>query len=212
VTEQAAAALSGLKVIDATSVIAGPLAAMLLADFGADVINVEHPDGDPIRQHGESKDGVPLWWTMLGRNKRCVSLYLGNPEGQDLFRRLAAGADVIIENFRPGTIERWGLSYESLAADNPGLVMAHISGFGRVGPRAQEPGFGTLAEALSGFAHRSGQPDGPPTLPPFGLADGATSRPPTRSWSRSTSAGDRAVDRSSTWRSPSPCSPCWSPS
>jgi crotonobetainyl-CoA:carnitine CoA-transferase CaiB-like acyl-CoA transferase len=166
--------LAGLKVLDATSVIAGPLASMLLADFGADVVKIEHPAGDPIRQHGESKDGIPLWWLMLARNKKCVSLYLGHPEGQAVFRRLAAEADVVIENFRVGTMARWGLDYATLAADNPGLVMAHVTGFGQIGPRRADPGFGTLAEAMSGFAHRTGEPDGPPTLPPFGLADGMT--------------------------------------
>jgi formyl-CoA transferase len=156
--------LEGLRVLDASSVVCGPLAAMLLADFGAEVINIEHPKGgDPIRQHGDMKDGVPLWWSMLGRNKKSITLYLGDPDGQALFREMARNADVVLENFRPGTLARWGLDYETLAADNPGLVLTHISGYGQTGPRAGEPAFGTLAEAMSGFAHRTGDPDGPPT-------------------------------------------------
>jgi crotonobetainyl-CoA:carnitine CoA-transferase CaiB-like acyl-CoA transferase len=164
--------LADVTVLDATSVIAGPVTSMLLADYGATVIKIEHPGGDPLRQHGHSKDGVPLWWTTIGRGKRCITLYLGTPDGQRLFRRLAKDVDVVIENFRVGTMAKWGLDYESLRSENPGLVMAHITGFGQVGPRSREPGFGTLAEAMSGFAHRTGDPDGPPTLPPFGLADG----------------------------------------
>ena len=166
--------LAGLKVVDVATLFAGPLIATLFGDFGADVLKVEHPRGDPSRNHGPAKDGVPLWWKVLGRNKRAVTLYLGSPEGQELFLRLARGADVIVENFRPGTLERWGLGYERLAEENPGLVLVRVTGFGQEGPYASRPGFGTLAEAMSGFAHITGEPDGPPTLPPFGLADGIT--------------------------------------
>ncbi len=165
-------ALAGLKVVDIATLFAGPIAATLLGDFGADVVKVEHPRGDPVRNHGANKDGQGLWWKVLSRNKRAVSLYLGTAEGQDLFRRLVADADVVIENFRPGTLERWGLGYDTLAAGNPGLVLTRFSGFGQFGPYASRPGFGTLAEAMSGFAAMTGEPDGPPTLPPFGLADG----------------------------------------
>jgi crotonobetainyl-CoA:carnitine CoA-transferase CaiB-like acyl-CoA transferase len=164
--------LDGLRVLDAATLFAGPLAATLLGDFGADVIKIEHPRGDPVRLHGSTKDGVNLWWKVISRNKRSVTLYLGHPEGQAIFRRLAAGADVVVENFRPGTLERWGLGYESLAEHNPRLILARVTGFGQFGPYASRPGFGTLAEAMSGFAHVTGEPDGPPTLPPFGLADG----------------------------------------
>jgi len=164
--------LSGLKVLDIATLFAGPLATTMLGDFGAEVIKVEHPRGDPVRSHGASKEGVPLWWKMLSRNKKAVTLYLGSPDGQALFRRLAADADVIVENFRPGTLERWGLGYDVLAADNLGLVLARVTGFGQIGPYAGRPGFGTLAEAMSGFAAMTGEPEGPPTLPPFGLADG----------------------------------------
>jgi crotonobetainyl-CoA:carnitine CoA-transferase CaiB-like acyl-CoA transferase len=165
-------ALAGLKVLDVSTLFAGPLAATMLGDFGADVIKIEHPRGDPVRSHGASKDGVGLWGKVVGRNKRGITLYLGSPEGQDVFRRLVADADVVIENFRPGTLERWGLGYLELSADNPGLVLTRVTGFGQFGPYAGRPGFGTLAEAMSGFAAITGEPDGPPTLPPFGLADG----------------------------------------
>ncbi|MEU5839860.1 CoA transferase [Streptomyces diacarni] len=168
----AGAALAGVKVLDIATLFAGPLAATLLADYGADVTKVEHPRGDPVRSHGASKDGVGLWWKMLSRNKKAITLYLGSPEGQDIFRRMVADADVVIENFRPGTLERWGLGYEELSAINPRLVLARVTGFGQLGPYASRPGFGTLAEAMSGFAAITGEPDGPPTLPPFGLADG----------------------------------------
>ena len=167
-------ALEGIKVLDIATLFAGPLAATLLADYGADVTKLEHPKGDPVRSHGASKDGVGLWWKMLSRNKRAITLYLGSPEGQDVFRRMVADADVVIENFRPGTLERWGLGYEELSAINPGLVLARVTGFGQHGPYASRPGFGTLAEAMSGFAAITGEPDGPPTLPPFGLADGVS--------------------------------------
>ncbi|TDB94347.1 CoA transferase [Actinomadura sp. 7K534] len=165
-------ALSGIRVLDAATLFAGPLAATLLADFGAEVIKIEHPRGDPVRGHGAQRDGVGLWWKMLGRGKKAVTLYLGSPEGQELFRRMAADADVVIENFRPGTLERWGLGYDALREINPRLVLARVTGFGQTGPYSGRPGFGTLAEAMSGFAAITGEPDGPPTLPPFGLADG----------------------------------------
>ena len=165
-------ALDGVRVIDVATLFAGPLAATILGDFGADVLKIEHPRGDPARSHGHAKNGVGLWWKMLARNKKAVTLYLGASAGQDLFRRLVRDADVVVENFRPGTLERWGLGYDALAAINPRLILARVTGFGQFGPYVHRPGFGTLAEAMSGFAHITGQPDGPPTLPPFGLADG----------------------------------------
>ncbi|GHF42042.1 formyl-CoA transferase [Amycolatopsis bartoniae] len=173
-TQKPAPALAGLRVLDVATLFAGPLAATLLGDFGAEVIKVEHPRGDPARTHGASKDGVGLWWKMLARNKKAVTLYLGSPRGQEIFRAMVADADVVIENFRPGTLERWGLGYDELSAINPGLVLARVTGFGQFGPYAKRPGFGTLAEAMSGFAAVTGEPDGPPTLPPFGLADGVS--------------------------------------
>ena len=164
--------LEGVKVIDAATLFAGPLAATILGDFGAGVLKVEHPKGDPSRSHGYAKDGTGLWWKMLGRNKRAVTLSMSTTEGAEIFKKLARDADVVIESFRPGTLERWGLSYEELSRENPGLVLARVTGFGQFGPYSNRPGFGTIAESMSGFAHVTGQPGGPPTLPPFGLADG----------------------------------------
>jgi crotonobetainyl-CoA:carnitine CoA-transferase CaiB-like acyl-CoA transferase len=165
--------LHGLTVVDASTLFAGPLAAMILGDYGAEVIKVEHPaKGDPSRGHGPSKDGVPLWWTMLGRNKKTITLNLGAAEGAAVARKLLSKVDVLIENFRPGTLERWGLSPETLHEANPRLVIARVTAFGQQGPYRDRPGFGTLAEAMSGFASITGPADGPPTLPPFGLADG----------------------------------------
>ncbi|MEV6418870.1 CoA transferase [Streptomyces sp. NPDC051662] len=164
--------LAGLRVLDLATLFAGPLAATMLGDFGADVIKVEHPRRpDPSRGHGPAKDGVGLWWKLLGRNKRAITLDLSSPGGRDLLLRLAAGADVIIENFRPGTLEKWGLGWDELSTANPRLVLTRVTGFGQFGPYSHRPGFGTLAEAMSGFAAVTGEPDGPPTLPPFGLAD-----------------------------------------
>ena len=169
-------ALSGLRVVDASTLFAGPMTAMHLGDLGADVIKVEHPDRpDPARGHGPEKDGHNLWFKTLGRNKQMVQLDLASEGGRDAFVRLAATADVVIENFRPDTLERWGLGYDVLSADNPGLVFARVTGFGQIGPYRRRPGFGTLAEAMSGFAASSGEADGPPLLPPFGLADGIAS-------------------------------------
>ncbi|CAL9551376.1 Succinyl-CoA--L-malate CoA-transferase beta subunit [Streptomyces sp. enrichment culture] len=166
------APLSGLRVLDLATLFAGPLAATLLGDFGAEVVKVEHPARpDPSRGHGPSKDGVGLWWKMLGRNKRAITLDLSRPGGRRTLLRLAATADVIVENFRPGTLERWDLGWDELSAANPRLVLARVTGFGQFGPYAHRPGFGTLAEAMSGFAAMTGEPDAPPTLPPFGLAD-----------------------------------------
>jgi crotonobetainyl-CoA:carnitine CoA-transferase CaiB-like acyl-CoA transferase len=169
-------ALQGLRVLDASTLFAGPLAATILGDFGAEVIKIEHPRGDPVRNHGYSKDGIPLWWKMLSRNKRTVTLNLSMAQGQSILEELVAGADVLIENFRPGTLERWNLSPRHLLEINPGLVMVRITGFGQFGPYSGRPGFGTLAESMSGFAQITGEPDGPPTLPPFGLADGITAQ------------------------------------
>ena len=167
------APLGGLRVVDASTLFAGPLAATFLGDFGADVLKVEHPrKPDAARGHGPAKDGVNLWWKTLGRNKRTITADLGTPEGADLLERLVRDADVLIENFRPGTLERWGVGPDRLLAANPRLVIARVTAFGQHGPYASRPGFGSLAEAMSGFAALTGEPDGPPTLPPFGLADG----------------------------------------
>lgn len=165
--------LQGLRVLDVSTLFAGPIAATVLGDLGAEVLKIEHPTlGDPVRGHGHAKDGISLTWKTLGRNKRTVTLKLSDPRGRDLFLDLVATADVVIENFRPGTLERWGLGPDVLTERRPGLVLARVTGFGQRGPMSRRPGFGTLAESMSGFAHSTGYPDGPPTLPPFGLADG----------------------------------------
>ena len=165
--------LDGIRVVEAATLFAAPLAGMLLGDFGADVIKIEHPGRpDPARGHGPSKDGAGLWFRTLARNKRFVTLDLSKPEGAELFLRLAERSDVVLENFRPGTLERWGLGWDELSAANPRLVFARVSGFGQTGPYARRPGFGSLAEAMSGFAALNGEPDGPPLLPPLALADG----------------------------------------
>ncbi|MGY1543912.1 CaiB/BaiF CoA transferase family protein [Streptomyces sp. MN6] len=170
--DPAAPPLTGLRVLDLATLFAGPLAATLLGDFGADVVKVEHPRRpDPSRGHGPSKDGVGLWWKVLGRNKRTVTLDLSTPGGRTTLLRLVRTADVVVENFRPGTLEKWDLGWPELSAANPRLVLARVTGFGQFGPYAHRPGFGTLAEAMSGFAALTGEPDAPPTLPPFGLAD-----------------------------------------
>ncbi|MFI6904787.1 CaiB/BaiF CoA transferase family protein [Nonomuraea sp. NPDC050394] len=165
--------LPDLRVIDMATLFAGPSAAMMLGDFGADVIKIEHPRrGDPSRGHGAAVDGVGLWWKTLSRNKRNAAIDLSHPEGQEIIRQLAHSADVLIENFRPGTLERWELDPQDLLTANPRLIIARMTGFGQFGPMSRQPGFGTLAEAMSGFAAMTGQPDGPPTLPPLALADG----------------------------------------
>jgi len=164
--------LSGVRVLDIATIFAAPLAATLLADMGATVIKVEHPRGDNLRSHGHQKDGESLLWKMANRNKLGVTLDFSTPEGAAALLKMAADVDVIIENFRPGTLERWGLGWDELHAVNPGLVLVRVTGFGQTGPYSDRPGFGTLAEAMSGFAYVTGSPDGPPTLPPFGLADG----------------------------------------
>lgn len=165
--------LAGLRVVDAATLAAGPLIATWLGEHGADVIKVEQPDGgDPLREWGAQKDGVGLMWKSLGRNKKSVTLNLREEAGRDLLRRLTKQADVVVLNLRPSTLHKWGLDHASLAADNPGLVMVHVTGYGAGGPKSDRPGFGTLGEAMSGFAHLTGSPDGPPTLPSFMLADG----------------------------------------
>ncbi len=164
--------LEGVRVVDCSTVIAGPRIAAYLGDFGADVIKVEHPvGGDDVRRFGSTKDGVSLYWKLVSRNKRCVTLDLSKPKGQALLRRLLRGTDVLIENFRPGTLERWNLDPASLRDDDPRLVVVRCTGFGQDGPYAGRPGFATLAEAMSGLAGITGTPDGPPILPPVALAD-----------------------------------------
>jgi crotonobetainyl-CoA:carnitine CoA-transferase CaiB-like acyl-CoA transferase len=173
--DSAAGPLDGLRVIDAAVLFAGPVIGTLLADFGADVIKVEHPGGDALRTLGWQKHGTSLWWAFVSRNKRLVSIDLGEPDGADLLKDLVRDADVLIESFRPGTFERWGLAPDVLHAINPRLIIVRCSGYGQTGPYSPRPGFGTVAESISGFAHINGHPDGPPTLPPFALGDGVAS-------------------------------------
>lgn len=166
--------LKGLKVVDIGMLFAGPLVGTFLSDLGAEVIKIEHPQGDEVRRVGRFRDGQSLWWRVTSRNKKLISIDIRTPRGADVVRRLAASADILIENFRPGRFAEWGFDYKILSADNPGLVMLHISGYGQTGPYSQRPGMGTLAEAFSGFAHTAGEADRPPTLPQFPLADGIT--------------------------------------
>lgn len=164
--------LSDVLVIEVGQMLSGPTTSRILADFGATVIKIEHPDGgDPIREFGPQKDQVGLWHKFINRNKLSLTLNIKREAGQEVFRDLIYEADVLVENFRPDTLDRWGLSCDSLRRDNPGLIVLHLSGFGQDGPYADLPGFGTLAEAMSGFASVNGFPDRPPLLPPSGLAD-----------------------------------------
>ena len=167
-----AGVLAGLLVLDAGTMVGGPFAGTLAADYGADVIKIEKPGaGDPIREWPPIKEGVSLWWKVTGRNKRLVTLDLRTERGRALFLRLVEKADAVIENFRPGTFARWGLSYEELARVNPRIVLVHVSGYGQTGPYTHRPGYGTVAEAMSGIPSFTGFPDKPPTLSAFPLAD-----------------------------------------
>ena len=166
--------LEGLRVIDASTVLAGPMLATYLGDFGAEVIKVEHPKGDPLRSAGRQKNGVSLEWKLVSRNKKPITINFNTAEGQKLFHKLAETVDVVITNFRPQTLAKWNITYESLTENNPGLILVKVSGFGEDGPYSNRPGFGTLAEAMSGFAQVNGYPDRGPLLPSFALADQAT--------------------------------------
>ncbi|MEZ0342856.1 CaiB/BaiF CoA transferase family protein [Mycobacterium sp. pV006] len=168
--------LEGVRVLDFATLAAAPLAATYLGEFGAEVIKVEQPrHGDPIRSWGNQRDGVGLMWKSVSRNKKSVTLDLRGDEGQALAHRLVEQADVVVVNTRPQTLSRWHMDYHTLRGVNDRIVMLHITGYGLSGPKAQRPGFGTLGEAMSGFAHLTGEADGPPTLPPFMLADGVAS-------------------------------------
>lgn len=164
--------LSGLRVLDLSIIVAGGTASSLLADFGAEVVKIERPGtGDPLRNWGPFANGVSLWWKVHSRNKKSITLNLGVPEGQNLLKELAAKTDILIEGFRPGAMERWGLGPDDLQAVNPKLVMLRYSGFGQSGPYKDRPGFGTIAECMSGFVGMTGFQDTPPVLPPIPLAD-----------------------------------------
>ena len=172
--DRAPRALSDIRVFDCSNLVAGPAVGMILGDFGAEVIKIEYPGvGDGIRKWGATKNGQTLYWKYISRNKKLITLALNKAEGQDLFLRLleALQPDVMIENFRPGTLEKWNLGPGKLQDIDPKLVLIRTTGFGQTGPYRNRPGFGTLAEGMSGFAHLTGQPDGPPTLPQFAMAD-----------------------------------------
>lgn len=164
--------LDGVRILDAGNMVAAPFAATLLADFGADVIKIEHPKhGDGQRKLEPIKDGIPLWWKSVSRNKRCITLDLSKPQGAAVFKDLTRNADVVAENYRPGTLERWGLGYEDLKIANPRVVLLRTSGFGQTGPYRERPGFGRTAEAMGGLTTLIGEPDGPPMSPGYPLGD-----------------------------------------
>ena len=165
-------ALQGLRVVELGTLIAGPFAGRLLAEFGADVIKVEPPaNGDPLRNWRKLHQGTSLWWLAQARNKRSVAADLKREEGQEIVRALARRADVIIENFRPGTLEKWGLGYDALSRDNPGLVLVRLSGYGQTGPYRDRPGFGAIGEAMGGLRYLTGHPDRPPARTGVSLGD-----------------------------------------
>jgi len=168
---KSAGPLDGLTVIEMGTLIAGPFCGQILGDFGAEVIKIEDPRaGDPMRQWGRSlPKGHSPWWPVIGRNKKSVTLNLRTPEGQAIARKLVGEADVLVENFRPGALEKWGLGYDVLAADNPGLVMARVSGFGQTGPYASRAGYALIGEAMGGLRYITGEPDrAPPAGDSFG--------------------------------------------
>lgn len=161
-----AAALDGLRVLDLATFVAAPVCATLLGEFGSEVIKVEQPGvGDDLRRLGRRTDGVSLWWLSEGRNKKSITCNLRAPEGQTLIKRLAAQSDIVAENFRPGTLERWNLGYEALKAVNPRIIMVRVSAFGQTGPYRERPGFGRIAAAVGGISYLSGYPDRPPVTP-----------------------------------------------
>ncbi|TIC86790.1 CoA transferase [Nocardioides sp. GY 10113] len=164
--------LAGIRVLELGSFIAGPFAGQLLADYGAEVVKVEPPGrGDAMRTWGHTRDGESLWWPTIARGKRSLALDLHGEEGRAVLRALADEVDVILENFRPGLLERWGLDHATLARTNPGLVMVHVSGFGQTGPRARDAGFGSIGEAMGGIRHTTGEPDRPPARAGVSLGD-----------------------------------------
>ena len=167
--------LKGLKVIELGQLIAGPFAGKFFSEFGAEVIKIEPPEGDPLRKWRKLHHGTSLWWYVQNRNKKSVTVNLRTPEGQGVVRRIARDADVVIENFRPGTLEKWGLGYERLAAENPGLVMLRLSGFGQTGPYRDQAGFGAIGESMGGLRYVTGFPDRPPVRPNLSIGDALAS-------------------------------------
>jgi formyl-CoA transferase len=164
--------LAGLKVVEMGTLIAGPYCARLLAEFGADVVKIETPgEGDPLRKWRKLHEGNSLWWYAQARNKKSIAINLRDPEGQAIVRRLASDADIVVENFRPGTLEKWGLGYDALSKDNPGLVMVRISGFGQTGPYRDRPGFGAIGESMGGMRYLTGYPDRAPVRVGISIGD-----------------------------------------
>lgn len=164
--------LHGIKVLELGQLIAGPFAARLLGEFGAEVIKIEPPgSGDPLRSWRRLHQGTSLWWYVQARNKQSVAVDLRQPEGQAIVRRLAREADIVVENFRPGTMEKWGLSYEALSEHNPGLIMVRVSGFGQTGPKRDQPGFGAIGESMGGLRYVTGYPDRPPVRLNLSIGD-----------------------------------------
>ena len=164
--------LAGLKVVELGTLIAGPFCARIMAEFGAEVIKVEAPDGgDPLRKWRKLYEGTSLWWYVQARNKKSVTANLKHPEGLGFVRKLIAGADILVENFRPGVLEKLGLGWESLKVDNPGLVMVRLSGFGQTGPYKEQPGFGAVGESMGGLRYVTGFPDRPPVRTGISIGD-----------------------------------------
>ncbi|MDQ1508593.1 MAG: succinyl-CoA---D-citramalate CoA-transferase [Actinomycetota bacterium] len=164
--------LAGLRVLELGAFIAGPFAGQLLGDLGAEVIKVEPPGaGDIMRRYGVRVEGKSLWWSAIARNKRSIAIDLRDARGRDVTRRIAARCDVVLENFKPGTLAKWGLDYATLTRDNPRVVLVHVSGFGQTGPRAAEPGFGSIGEAMGGIRHTTGEPDRPPARTGVSIGD-----------------------------------------
>ena len=164
--------LAGLKVVEMGTLIAGPYCARLMAEFGAEVVKVETPgDGDPLRKWRKLHGGNSLWWYAQARNKKSVAINLKDPDGQDIVRRLAESADIVVENFRPGTLEKWNLGYERLSSANPGLVMVRLSGFGQTGPYRDQPGFGAIGESMGGMRYITGYPDRAPVRVGISIGD-----------------------------------------
>lgn len=169
--------LSDIKVLELGTLIAGPFCSRILAEFGAQVIKIESPDGgDPLRQWRKLHHGTSLWWYLQARNKKSVTVNMREPDGQEIVRELAGRADIVIENFRPGALEKWGLGWEELSKRNPGLVMVRLSGYGQTGPYRERAGFGAIGEAMGGLRYVTGHPDRPPVRVGISLGDAVATR------------------------------------
>src|ERR1700761_664905 len=164
--------LTGIRIIEIGTLIAAPFATRILAEFGAEIIKIESPgQGDPLRKWRKLHNGTSLWWYLQARNKKSIAVNLKSPQGQEIVRQLASEADILIENFRPGTLEKWGLGWDELSAINPSLTMVRISGFGQTGPYRDAPGFGAIGEAMGGIRYTTGDPASPPARVGISLGD-----------------------------------------